>query len=145
MCIYYECHPISDLRVIPAANIITRACLEQCFFDGISQYHTIPRKFSHHEVRHFAGGRADKAVPCGDASKLYELNVWAMTCGRAKERTCQFKTSLLQREGTYLRPMLSAAWHYTLVTHGHGVQRDTLVQVISPVAGIARAGEETAG
>ena len=56
MRIYYECHPISDLRVIPAANIITRACLAPCFFDGISQYHTIPRKFSHHEVLHFAGG-----------------------------------------------------------------------------------------
>jgi hypothetical protein len=94
MRIYYECHPIRDLRVIPAANIITRACLAPCFLDGISQYHTIPRKFSHHEVRHFAGGGADKAVPCGDASKLYELNVWAMTCGRAKERTVSVQDEL---------------------------------------------------
>ena len=63
-------------------------------FDGTSQYHTIPRRFSHHEARHFAGGKADKAVPCGDASKLYELNVWAMTCGRAKERTVSVQDEL---------------------------------------------------
>ena len=80
MHIYYECNPVRDLRVIPAANIITRACLAPCFFDGKSQYHTIPRRFSHYEARHFAGGKADKAVPGGEASKLYELNVWAMTC-----------------------------------------------------------------
>jgi hypothetical protein len=56
MRIYYKCHPIRDLRVIPAANIITRACLAPCFFYGMSRYHTIPSKFSHYEVLHFAGG-----------------------------------------------------------------------------------------
>lgn len=60
----------------------------------MSQYHTIPRRFSHHEARHFAGGKSDRAVPCGDASKLYELNVWAMTCGRAKERTVSIQDEL---------------------------------------------------
>jgi hypothetical protein len=70
---------ISDLRVIPAGNINARACLAQYCFDGRSRYHTIPRQFSHHEARHFAGGKADKAVPCSNASKFYELNVWAMT------------------------------------------------------------------
>ncbi len=100
MRIYYKCHPIRDLRVIPAANIITRACLAPCFFYGMSRYHTIPSKLS-----------------CGNVSKLYELNVWAMTCGRAKERTVSVQNELAaKREGTNLRPMRSAAWHDTLVT-----------------------------
>ena len=33
--ISYECNPIRDLQVIPAANIITRACLAPCNLDGI--------------------------------------------------------------------------------------------------------------
>ena len=98
MHIYYECNPVRDLRVIPAANIITRACLAPCFFDGKSQYHTIPRRFSHYEARHFAGGKADKAVPGGEASKLYELNVWAMTCGRAKERIVSVQDELATKK-----------------------------------------------
>ena len=69
----------------------------------MSQYHTIPRRIlagsatsAHHEpeARHFAGGKTDKAVSCGDASQLYELNVWAMTCGRAKERTVSVQDEL---------------------------------------------------
>ena len=86
--------PVSVSSGKRLACLAPRACLAPCFFDGISQYHTIPRKFSHHEARHFAGGRADKAVPCGDASKPYELNVWAMTCGRAKERTVSVQDEL---------------------------------------------------
>ena len=35
----YECYPTRELRVFPAANIITRACLALCFLDSISQYH----------------------------------------------------------------------------------------------------------
>ena len=39
MRIFFECNPIHDLRlwlrVIPAANIITRACLAPCFLDGL--------------------------------------------------------------------------------------------------------------
>ena len=75
MRIYYECHPIRDLRVIPAANIITRACLAPCFFDGISQYHTIPRKFSHHEAaeaRHFAGEKQTR--PCLAATRASPMS-----------------------------------------------------------------------
>ena len=56
MRIYYECHPIRDLRVIPAGNIITRACLAPCFFDGMSRYHTIPRRFSHNGIAAPEGG-----------------------------------------------------------------------------------------
>ena len=37
--------------------------------------------------RRFNGGKADKAKPCGDGSKLYELNLWAMTIGRPRKRT----------------------------------------------------------
>ena len=32
MPILYECYPTRDLRVIPAKNIITRACLAPCFW-----------------------------------------------------------------------------------------------------------------
>lgn len=87
MPILYECYPIQDLRVIPATNIITRACLAPCFLDGMSQYHTIPHRFQSSAQRHFDGGKADKAKPCGEGSKLYELNVWAMRLGRPRERT----------------------------------------------------------
>jgi hypothetical protein len=55
--------------------------------DGMSQHHTIPRRFHSLEKRHFEGGHTDKAVPSGEGSKLYELNIWAMTISRAKERT----------------------------------------------------------
>ena len=94
MPILYECYPTRDLRVIPAANIITRACLAPCFLDGMSQYHTIPRRFESLQRQHFDGGKADKAVPVGEGSKLYELNVWAMTLGRGKERTVTVQAEL---------------------------------------------------
>ena len=73
----------------------------------MSQYHTIPRRIlagsatsAHHEpeARHFAGGKTDKAVSCGDASQLYELNVWAMTCGRAKERIVSVQDELATKK-----------------------------------------------
>ena len=54
--ILYECYPTRDLRVIPAANIITRACLAPCFLAGMSQYHTIPRLFEGLQRQHFDGG-----------------------------------------------------------------------------------------
>lgn len=97
MRIFYECSPIRDLRVIPAANILTRACLAPCFLDGMSRFHTIPHRF-HIWQRQFQGGKVDKAVPCGEASKLYELNVWAMTFGRAKERTVSVNHELAARQ-----------------------------------------------
>lgn len=98
MPIVYECYPIRDLRVIPATNIITRACLAPCFLDGMSQHHTIPRRFHSLEKRHFEGGHTDKAVPCGEGSKLYELNIWAMTISRAKERTQSVAEELAAKE-----------------------------------------------
>ena len=58
MPILYECYPTRDLRVIPAANIITRACLAPCFLDCMLQYHTIPRR-----LEHFDREKADEAVP----------------------------------------------------------------------------------
>ena len=98
MPILYECYPIRDLRVIPAVNIITRACLAPCFLDGTSQYHTIPRRFDSLQKQHFDGGKADKAVACGEGSKLYELNLWAMTLARGKERTTTVKAELAARK-----------------------------------------------
>ena len=33
------------LRVIPISKIITRACLNPIFLEGMSEYHTIPHRF----------------------------------------------------------------------------------------------------
>jgi hypothetical protein len=33
------------LRVIPISKIITRACLNPIFLEGMSEYHTIPNRF----------------------------------------------------------------------------------------------------
>ena len=98
MPILYECYPIEDLQVIPATNIINRACLAPCFLDGISQYHTIPHRFQSSAQRLFDGGKADKAKPCGEGSKLYELNIWAMRLGGPRERTVAVAESLLPRQ-----------------------------------------------
>ncbi len=98
MPILYECYPTRDLRVIPAVNIITRACLAPCFLDGMSRYHTIPRRFDSLQRQHFDGGKADKAVPSGDGSELYELNVWAMTLARGKERSMTVQAELAARQ-----------------------------------------------
>ena len=89
---------IEDLRVIPATNIITRACLAPCFLDGMLQYHTIPHRFQCSVLRHFDGGKADKAKLCEDGSKLYELNIWAMTLGRPRERTLSVAEELAAKE-----------------------------------------------
>ena len=78
----YECYPTRDLRVIPVSNIITRACLAPCFLDGMSEYHTIPHRFRSSARTHFEGGQADTAVPTGRGSRLYELNMYAMTLGK---------------------------------------------------------------
>jgi len=86
MDILFDCSPTSDLRVIPIANMITRACLAPCFFDGKSNHHTIPYRLRSLESRHFEGGQTDTAAHIGKGSKLYELNLYAMTLGRPKER-----------------------------------------------------------
>ena len=109
MRIFYECNPIRDLRVIPAANIITRACLAPCFLDGMSRFHTIPRRFQVWQ-RQFQGGKVDKAVPCGEESKLYDLNVWAMTFSRAKERTVSVPDELAARQARKKGKQGSARW-----------------------------------
>ena len=59
---------------------------------------------SHHSspVRGFAeavfdGGKADKAVPVGEGSRLYELNIWAMALGLGNERTVTVQAELEAR------------------------------------------------
>jgi len=94
MPMLYECYPIRDLRVIPVSNLITRACLAPCFLDGMSEYHTIPHRFRSSTRTHFDGGQTDTAVPTGRGSKLYELNLYAMTLGRAKQRTVSLAEEL---------------------------------------------------
>ena len=98
MPIFYECYPIPDLRVIPVSNILTRACLAPCFLDGMCEYYTIPHRFAILQRRHFEGGLADNAVPTGRGSKLYELNLYAMNLGRAKERTVSLEDEMAQRK-----------------------------------------------
>ena len=97
MPMLYECYPTRDLRVVPVSNIITRACLAPCFLDGMSEYHTIPHRFRSSARTHFDGGQADTAVPTGRGSRLYELNMYAMTLGRAKQRTVSLEDELAKR------------------------------------------------
>ena len=97
MPMLYECYPTRDLRVIPVSNIITRACLAPCFLDGMSEYHTIPHRFRSSARTHFDGGQADTAVPTGRGSRLYELNMYAMTLGWAKQRTVSLEDELAKR------------------------------------------------
>ena len=61
------------------------------------QYHTIPRRFEGLQRQHFDGGKADKAVPVGEGSRLYELNVWAMALGLGNERTVTVQAELEAR------------------------------------------------
>ena len=109
MPIYYECYPIPDLRVIPVSKILTRACLAPCFLDGMCEFHTIPRRFASSQRRHFEGGQADNAIPTGRGSKLYELNLYAMTLGRAKERTVSLEDELAQRKARKAADLAKAA------------------------------------
>ena len=95
----YECYPIPDLRVIPVSKIITRACLAPCFLDGMSEYHTIPHRFRNFTRQHFDSCLSDTANPTGRESKLYELNLYAMTLGRAKQRTVSLQDELVKRDG----------------------------------------------
>ena len=109
MPIFYECYPIPDLRVIPVSKILTRACLAPCFLDGMCEHHTIPRRFAALQKRHFEGGQADNAIPTGKGSKLYELNLYAMTLGRAKERTVSLEDELAQRKARKVADLAMAA------------------------------------
>ena len=86
----YDCYPISDYRVLPISNILTRASLSPCFLDSMDEFHTIPHWLiwlRNVTKQHFEIGQADNAKTSGRGSKLYELNLYAMTPGRAKQRT----------------------------------------------------------
>jgi hypothetical protein len=96
MPLLYECYPTRDFRVLPVSNIITRACLAPIFFDGMYEYNTIPHRFRN-AARHFDGGQTDTATPTGRGSKLYALNMYAMTFGRAKPRTESLEIELAKR------------------------------------------------
>ena len=110
MPILYECFPVPDLRVIPVAKILTRACLAPCFLGGMSaKYHTIPHSLRSLQRQHFDGGQTDLAMPAGKGSKLYELNLYAMTLGRAKERTVTLEEELANRAETTAANLATAA------------------------------------
>ena len=110
MPILYECSPVPDLRVIPVAKILTRACLAPCFLGGMSaKYHTIPHSLRSLQRQHFDGGQTDLAMPAGKGSKLYELNLYAMTLGRAKERTVTLDEELAKRAATKAANLAKAA------------------------------------
>ena len=53
----------------------------------MDEFHTITRRLHKFTKQHFEGGQADTAKASGRGSKLYELNLYAMTLGRAKQRT----------------------------------------------------------
>ena len=103
MDIFFDCYPTSDLRVIPISNIITRACLAPCFLDGISKHHTIPYRFRSLQRRHFDGGETDTAAHIGKGSKLYELNLYAVTLGQPKERTVSVSDELADKRARKAR------------------------------------------
>ena len=99
MPILFECSPIPDLRVIPVSNLLTRACLAPYFLDG-SAHHTIPHRFEASKRQHFDGGSVDTAVPSGKGSKLYQLNMFAMTFGRAKDRIISVQDEIAARKAS---------------------------------------------
>ena len=105
----YECYPNHDSRVIPASNLITRACLTPCFLDGNDQYHTIPHRFHRFARQYFDGGQADTAKPSGRGSKLFELNLYAMNFGQAKPRTESVSEELAKRKARKAAAQASAA------------------------------------
>ena len=98
MPLLYDCYPTSDFRVIPVSKIITRACLAPIFLDGMYEYHTIPHRFRNAMRQHFEGGQTDTATPTGRGSKLYALNMYAMTFGRAKQRTESLEDELAKNK-----------------------------------------------
>ena len=96
MPLLYECYPTSDFRVIPVSKIITRAYLAPIFLAGMSEYHTIPHLFRT-VPQHFDSGQTDTATPTGRGSRLYALNMYTMTFGRAKQRTESLEEELAKR------------------------------------------------
>ena len=94
MPILCDCYPIPDFHVVPISNILKRACLSPCFLDDINEFHTIPHRLCNLTKQHFEGGQADTAKASGRGSKLYELNLYAMTLGRAKQLTVSLRYEL---------------------------------------------------
>ena len=107
MDILFDSYPTSDLRVIPIA--ITRACLAPCFLDGKPNHHTNPHRFRPMERRHFDGGQTDTAAHIGKGSKLYELNLYAMTLGRPKERAVSVADELANKRARKAAELARAA------------------------------------
>ena len=132
MDILFDCYPTSDLRVIPIANIITRACLAPCFLDGKSNHHTIPYRLRSLESRHFEGGQTDTAANSGKGRKLYELNLYAMTLGRPKERAVPVADELANKRARKAAELARAA----------AKRRETWAEKrrVSGLAGSARGG-----
>ena len=108
MDILFECYPTPDLRVLPIANIITRSCLAPCFLDR-KDHPTIPYRYRTLERRHFDGGQTDTAAHIGKGSKLYELNLYAMTLGRPKERTVSVSDELADKRARKAAELARAA------------------------------------
>ena len=92
----YECYSTPDSRILPVAKVISRATLSPIFLLGASEFHTIPHQ-CRAASRHFDGGQTDTATPTGKGSKLYALNMYAMTFGRAKPRTESLEDELAKR------------------------------------------------
>jgi hypothetical protein len=74
-----------------------------------AKHHTIPHSLRSLQQRHFDGGQTDTAVPSGRGSKLYELNLYAMTLGRAKDRTMTLDDELAKQAATKAANLAKAA------------------------------------
>jgi hypothetical protein len=68
-----------------------------CHLNGNEKFHTIPHRFHRFARQYFDGGQADTAVPSGRGSKLFELNLYAMTFGQAKPQTESISEELAKR------------------------------------------------
>ena len=60
-------------------------------------------------------GQTDTAVPTGRGSKLYELNLYAMTLGRAKQRTVSLEDELAKRAERKAAELARAASKRTFI------------------------------
>ena len=105
----FDCYPTPDLSVIPIANIVTRACLASCSLDGKGNHPTIPYRYRSLERRHFDGGQTDTAAHIGKGSKLYELNLYATSLGRPKERTVSVADELANKRARKAAELARAA------------------------------------
>jgi len=100
--------------------------------DGKSNHHTIPYRLRSLESRHFEGGQTDTAAHIGKGSKLYELNLYAMTLGRPKERAVSVADELANKRARKAAELAGAA----------AKRRETWAEKrrVSGLAGSARGG-----